>query len=93
MPEVLKSIFVGESNRLNVEVIYDKFATDLMTEESTGVQKLFEVICPIIDIINNGKILICDEIETSLHESIVWEIVSLFKKHVWTNLLKFFYYA
>ena len=80
MPEVLKSIFVGESNRLNVEVIYDKFATDLMTEESTGVQKLFEVICPIIDIINNGKILICDEIETSLHESIVWEIVSLFKK-------------
>lgn len=80
MPEVLKSIFVGEANRLNVEVIYDKFATDLMTEESTGVQKLFEVICPIIDIINNGKILICDEIETSLHESIVWEIVSLFKK-------------
>ena len=66
MPEVLKSIFVGEANRLNVEVIYDKFATDLMTEESTGVQKLFEVIC--------------DEIETSLHESIVWEIVSLFKK-------------
>ena len=80
MPEVLKSIFVGEANRLNVEVIYDNFTTDLMTEESTGVQKLFEVICPIIDIINNGKILICDEIETSLHESIVWEIVSLFKK-------------
>lgn len=80
MPEVLKSVFVGEANRLNVKVIYDDFTTDLMTEESTGVQKLFEVICPIIDIINNGKILICDEIETSLHESIVWEIVSLFKK-------------
>lgn len=80
MPDPIKSLFIGEANHLSVKLIYDNFETDLMTEESTGVKKLFEVICPIIDILNKGKILLCDEIETSLHEAIVWEIVSLFKK-------------
>lgn len=80
MPDTLKSLLFGETNQLSVKLIYDHFETDLVSEESRGVKKLFEVICPIIDILKNGKILICDEIETSLHESIVWEIVSLFKK-------------
>lgn len=74
-----KNISNAKEN-LCIKLIYDKFETDLMAEESAGVKKLFEMICPIIDIVNNGKIFICDEIETSLHESIVWEIVSLFKK-------------
>ena len=37
------------------------------------------MLCPIIDILFNGKILICDEIETSLHPNIVLEIIKLFK--------------
>ena len=61
-------------------MVYDQFETDLMAEESAGIKKLFEVICPIIDIINNGKILVCDGIETSLHESIVYQIVKLFNE-------------
>ena len=52
-----------------------------MVEESNGVKKLFEVICPILDIVNNGKILIFDEIETNLHEAIVCEIVKIFKNN------------
>lgn len=81
MPDQLKALFAGtnEVNHFNIKLIYDKFETDLMMEESNGVKKLFEVICPILDILNHGKILICDEIETSLHEAIVCEIVSLFK--------------
>ena len=63
---------------IEAKLVYDEFETDLMAEESTGIIKLFEIICPIIDIINTGKILVCDEIENSLHESIVYQIVKLF---------------
>lgn len=79
MPEALKILVTSqEANIIEAKLVYEEFETDLMAEESTGIKKLFEVICPIIDIINNGKILVCDEIETSLHESIVYQIVKLF---------------
>ena len=81
MPEALKMLMTSqEANMIEAKLIYDEFETDLMVEESTGIKRLFEVICPIIDIINNGKILVCDEIETSLHESIVYQIVKLFNQ-------------
>jgi len=60
------------------KVIYDNFETDLMQEESTGIKKLFSILCPLIDIIVNGKVLICDELESSLHESLVYGLVKLF---------------
>lgn len=79
MPEALKMLMTSqEANMIEAKLVYDEFETDLMVEESTGIKRLFEVVCPIIDIINNGKILVCDEIETSLHESIVYQIVKLF---------------
>ena len=49
-----------------------------MLEESTGIKKLFAILCPIIDILVNGKVLICDELESSLHESLVYGLVKLF---------------
>lgn len=64
---------------INAKVVYDQFTVDLFTEESTGIKKLFEFLCPMIDIIINGKVLICDEIETSFHESIICGLVGLFK--------------
>ena len=67
LPDALKS-FLGaqEGNRIEAKVVYDQFEVDLMTEESTGVKRLFQMICPIIDILNKGKILICDELEASV---------------------------
>lgn len=81
MPEVLKTMIKStkEANEIMAKLIYDKFETDLLTEESTGIKKLFEIICPIIDILNTGKILVFDEIENGLHEAVVYEIVRLFK--------------
>ena len=82
LPDVLKNILgTQEGNRIEAKVIYDQFEVDLMTEESTGVKRLFQMICPIIDILNNGKILICDELETSLHESVIFQIVQLFQHY------------
>ena len=70
-----------EGNRIEAKVIYDQFEVDLMTEESTGVKRLFQMICPIIDILNKGKILICDELETCLHESVIFQILQLFQNY------------
>jgi len=63
---------------INAKVVYEAFETDLLEEESTGVQKLFGMLCPLIDIMTTGKVLVCDEIESSLHESLVFGLVKLF---------------
>lgn len=63
---------------ITAKVVYDKFETDLMQDESNGVQKLFGLLCPLIDIIVNGKVLVCDELESSLHESLVYHLVKIF---------------
>lgn len=63
---------------ISAKVVYEKFETDLLQDESTGVQKLFALLCPMIDILINGKVLLCDELEASLHESLVYELVKQF---------------
>lgn len=67
-------------NKIDAKVVYSTFETDLMTEESVGVRKLFEMLCPFIDIIIRGKVLVCDELEASLHESILHGLVTLFRQ-------------
>lgn len=74
-----KNLLLQEKvDAISAKVIYDKFETDLMMEESSGVRKLFGMLCPLLDIMINGKVLICDEIESSLHESLVFGLVKLF---------------
>lgn len=82
IPDALKSLIANqEGNRIEAKVVYDGFEVDLMTEESAGVKRLFQMICPIIDILNNGKILVCDELESSLHESVIYQIVQWFQHY------------
>ena len=50
----------------------------MFEEESTGVKKLFEIICPMLDILQKGKVLIFDEIETGWHEAVVYKIIEMF---------------
>ena len=78
IPEELKSILQNkEIDIIDVKIDHDNFVLKL-EEESIGTQKLFAIMCPIIDIILKGKVFICDEIETSLHPNIVTEIIKLF---------------
>ena len=51
---------------------------DFETEESEGTKKLFVSLLSILDIVRNGKILLIDEIETSLHSKLVEFIINLF---------------
>lgn len=65
---------------IDAKMVYDQFEVDL-EDESDGIQRLFEMICPIIDILKNGKILLCDEIESSLHETIIFQLVQFFQSY------------
>lgn len=83
LPEFLSSEFKNmllqtKVDAITAKVVYEKFETDLMHDESTGVKKLFALLCPLIDIMLNGKVLVCDELESSLHESLVYELVKTF---------------
>ena len=57
-----------------------KVAFDFFNEESAGTQKLFHILLRIIDVIENDKILLIDEIEDSLHPHLVEHIFDMFKE-------------
>lgn len=78
--EFKKMLLQEKVDAISAKVVYEGFETDLMMEESTGVRKLFGMLCPLLDIMMNGKVLLCDELESSLHESLVYELVKLFVK-------------
>lgn len=53
-------------------------AFDFETEESEGTKTLFRMMASMIDIIRNGRILLIDEIDTSLHTQLVEFIIGMF---------------
>ena len=84
-------ILQGNVDSITAKVIYDGFEIDLMQEESTGVKKLFSLFCPLLDIIMNGKVLLCDELEAAKHESLVFELVRLFMEWESDNFPQIFF--
>lgn len=70
---------------IRIKFVYDEFETDLYKEESTGINKLFDLVLPIVESFINGKVMIVDEIELNLHRNIAYKIISLFNTHLPTN--------
>lgn len=68
-----------------IKFVYDEFETDLYEEESTGINKLFDLVLPIVESFINGKVMIVDEIELNLHRNIAYKIISLFNTHLPNN--------
>lgn len=60
-------------HRNNPEVPFDFY-----TEESQGTQALFGMMLTILNIVKENKILLIDEIDTSLHNKLVEYIIGLF---------------
>jgi len=75
---VRKMLKNREISILESTICYDGFKTDLESEESIGIKKLFIFLYPYLDVLRGGKVLLCDEIETGLHESIAMGILKLF---------------
>jgi AAA15 family ATPase/GTPase len=68
----------GELPIFTFHKINPKIPFNFTKEESVGTQALFSMMIVILDSIRNNKILLIDEIETSLHSKIVEYIVELF---------------
>ena len=80
MPDPIKSLItMQDTNFIEAKLNYGEFVIDL-NEDSSGIRKLFEVVCPLIDIILTDKLLVWDELESSLHPCIVDDILELFQK-------------
>lgn len=81
LSDEFKNVLLQEKvDAISAKVVYENFETDLISEESAGTEKLFGMLCPLVDIMVNGKVLVCDEIESGLHESLVFELVKQFVK-------------
>ncbi|MEE0426874.1 MAG: ATP-binding protein [Turicibacter sp.] len=70
---------------IRIKFVYDEFETDLYKEESTGINKLFDLVLPIVESFINGKVMIVDEIELNLHRNIAYKIISLFNTYLPNN--------
>ena len=84
LPPILADDFKAAllSSQIDVfdtKIIYDQFDVDLQYE-STGIRKLLEFVCPLVDIISKNKVLVCDEMEAYFHESLVNGFVDLFRQ-------------
>jgi uncharacterized protein len=55
----------------------DPVFLDFESEESAGTRRFFSLIGPWIDILENGKTVFIDEIETSLHPLLIRELLKL----------------
>ncbi len=51
---------------------------DFSSDESEGTKKYFSLSAPFIDTLKNGKILIVDELDASLHPMLTIALISLF---------------
>ncbi len=60
-------------------------------EESSGTQRFFSLVWPIVDTIFNEKILFIDEIENKLHYFIVKEILKLINSNIKDKKYQFFF--
>jgi AAA15 family ATPase/GTPase len=51
---------------------------DLSNDESEGTKKYFSISAPLLDTLKNGKILIIDELDCSLHPMLTISLISMF---------------
>ena len=85
MPEELKMFLSkNESESIEVKIKYGNLEVNL-NEESRGINKLFEIAIPLIDVLKNGRVLIFDELETSMHPIIVKTLIKLFNDKTLNN--------
>jgi len=53
-------------------------ATFELMDESTGTQRLFSLAAPVLDVLRDGRILLVDELDASLHPLLVRQLIGMF---------------
>lgn len=49
-----------------------------LNEESQGTQRLYGLVAPVLDVLNSGRTLVVDELDSSLHPLLVRRLISMF---------------
>lgn len=49
-----------------------------LQEESEGTQRLYALIAPVLDVLKHGRVLLVDELDSSLHTLLVRRLISMF---------------
>jgi len=89
LPDTLKDKLINdEAKAIKLNTVHNKFDRDgnvigktifeLNKEESIGTRKFFDMSAPILDTLKNGKVLIIDELDASLHPILTQYLIKLF---------------
>ena len=74
--------FVDELNTVRFMDDGTKLEIPFMLHESEGTQKFFHLTGPILDTLENGNILVVDELDTKLHPLLTRKIIELFHNSI-----------
>lgn len=80
MPDELKQYILKKQediHMLDIKLNYQDFSLKL-SEESDGTQLIFDMLTPLMRIISENKVFICDELETHLHPALCKRILRFF---------------
>ena len=86
LPKFPKDALSKQAKMINIITSHDLYKNGKpigkeqfdLRDESMGTQKLFQILGPVFDTLENGKILLIDELEASLHPDITATIIKLF---------------
>ena len=80
IPNEIDTIFF-EHNKFDIKGTKIGTTKFNIGDESAGTQKFFDVLGPIVDTIENGKVLLVDEFDNSLHPYLTKFILDLFERN------------
>ena len=77
-----KSVITQHSkyDRESQQITFEDF--DLDKHESDGTQKIFALAGPLLETLNNGQVLVIDELDARLHPLITRTIIELFNSQI-----------
>lgn len=91
IPDKFKQMLFKEDSKIaerSIKFLHKKYdenekeieneSLDFFAEESEGTQQMFALSAPLIDTLENGKILFIDEIDASLHPILCQYLISIF---------------
>lgn len=91
IPDKFKELFFKEDSKIakrSLKFLHKKFdenqkevgneSLDFFSEASEGTQQMFALSAPIIDTLENGKVLFIDEIDASLHPILCQHLITMF---------------
>lgn len=94
-PEALVKLLVKDLEgafKFNITTLHKKFDKDnkfvkneefdMRSQESSGTNKVFNISGPVFDVLQDGGVLIIDELDSSLHPLITLAITKLFNSEI-----------